>query len=251
MSAGHPLTPEAQRMVDDVLTTLQKREPSLIDELSYNYLRLIQLSYGRVDGSDVNLSIRHIDGGNSEQKMEMNQTSNRIHPLMAGAAASVMLVSLVGAAAIIGVLPNSHSTVAPMASAAPTAVAATANVPAVAATPYQYAAQAPAVVTPVVHHKHVTHHAATVYSQAAPSTQYAQASSNDSQPYPQPVPQPIQQPIQPPAAQHSTVGIATGAVLGGLLGNQVGGGNGRTLATIAAAVGGGYLGDVVGKKYGY
>ena len=41
--------------------------------------------------------------------MEMNQTSNRIHPLMAGAAVSVILVSLAGIAAITGVLPNSHS----------------------------------------------------------------------------------------------------------------------------------------------
>ncbi|MFD2271514.1 hypothetical protein ACFS07_11025 [Undibacterium arcticum] len=162
--------------------------------------------------------------------MEMNQTSNRIHPLMAGAAASVMLVSLIGVAAITGVLPNSHGTVAPMANAAaPTVLPVVGNVPATDATPYQYAMQAPAMAAPVVHHKPVTHHAPTVYSQAAPSTQYAQASSNDGQPYPQPV----QQPIQQPAAQHSTVGIATGAVIGGLLGNQVGGGNGRALATVA------------------
>jgi len=34
---------------------------------------------------------------------------NKTHPLMLGAAASVMVVSLVGAAAIGGVLPNAHS----------------------------------------------------------------------------------------------------------------------------------------------
>ena len=44
--------------------------------------------------------------------METTQTSNRIHPLVAGAAASVMLVSLVGVAAITGLFPNSHGTVA-------------------------------------------------------------------------------------------------------------------------------------------
>lgn len=38
---------------------------------------------------------------------------NRTHPLMLGAAASVVLVSLLGAAAITGLLPSSHSTVAP------------------------------------------------------------------------------------------------------------------------------------------
>src|SRR5207245_6993263 len=106
-------------------------------------------------------------------------------------------------------------------------------------TPVQYAAPAPLDAAPVVHHKRVVHHAAPAYSHSAPTTQYAQGDSNYSQPYPQPVQQ-----IQQPAAEHSTVGIATGAVIGGLLGHQVGGGNGRTLATIAAAVGGGYLGDV-------
>ena len=45
--------------------------------------------------------------------MEMNQpSSHRIHPLMAGAAVSVMLVSLLGIAAMTGVLPNSHASAA-------------------------------------------------------------------------------------------------------------------------------------------
>ena len=42
--------------------------------------------------------------------------------------------------------------------------------------------------------------------------------------------------------------MGVGAVVGGLLGNQVGGGNGKTLATIAGAVGGGYLGNEIAKK---
>jgi len=39
-----------------------------------------------------------------------------------------------------------------------------------------------------------------------------------------------------------------GAVVGGLLGNQVGGGTGKTLATIGGAVGGAYVGNEVQKK---
>ena len=39
------------------------------------------------------------------------------------------------------------------------------------------------------------------------------------------------------------VGSAVGAVVGGLLGNQVGGGNGKKIATVAGAVGGGYAGN--------
>ena len=40
-------------------------------------------------------------------------TSNRVHPLMLGAAASVVLVSLLGAAAIAGILPASHGIASP------------------------------------------------------------------------------------------------------------------------------------------
>jgi outer membrane lipoprotein SlyB len=46
-------------------------------------------------------------------------------------------------------------------------------------------------------------------------------------------------------AQGSGVGVAGGAILGGLLGNQVGGGNGRSLATVAGAVGGAVVGNQV------
>ncbi len=45
--------------------------------------------------------------------------------------------------------------------------------------------------------------------------------------------------------QHKIVGTAIGAVVGGLLGNQVGGGNGKKLATVAGAAGGGYAGNKV------
>ena len=47
----------------------------------------------------------------------------------------------------------------------------------------------------------------------------------------------------PPKDQHRIAGTAIGAVVGGLVGNQVGGGKGRTLATVAGAVGGGYAGN--------
>jgi outer membrane lipoprotein SlyB len=43
----------------------------------------------------------------------------------------------------------------------------------------------------------------------------------------------------------SGVGGVGGAVVGGLLGNQVGSGRGRTLATVAGAVGGAYAGNRV------
>ena len=49
-------------------------------------------------------------------------------------------------------------------------------------------------------------------------------------------------------ADPSGVGVVGGAVVGGLLGNQIGGGSGKTLATIAGAVGGGYAGNEVEKR---
>lgn len=47
----------------------------------------------------------------------------------------------------------------------------------------------------------------------------------------------------PPKDEHRIAGTAIGAVAGGLLGNQIGGGKGKTLATVAGALGGGYAGN--------
>lgn len=44
-------------------------------------------------------------------------------------------------------------------------------------------------------------------------------------------------------------GTVAGAVIGGLLGNQVGGGNGRKVATAAGAVAGGVIGNQVDKRH--
>jgi uncharacterized protein YcfJ len=48
-----------------------------------------------------------------------------------------------------------------------------------------------------------------------------------------------------PKDKHQIAGMAIGGVAGGLLGNQVGGGKGKTLATVAGAVGGGYAGKKI------
>lgn len=51
-----------------------------------------------------------------------------------------------------------------------------------------------------------------------------------------------------PEAQNSPVGIGVGALIGGVIGNQFGSGSGKTLATVAGAIGGGYVGNEVAKK---
>ena len=55
-------------------------------------------------------------------------------------------------------------------------------------------------------------------------------------------------PVQRDAAKGSGVGVLAGAALGGLLGNQVGGGTGKTVATVIGAVGGGWAGNEVEKR---
>lgn len=160
--------------------------------------------------------------------MEMNQTSKRIHPLMAGAAVSVMLVSLLGIAAITGVLPNSHGT-----AAGPAPIASQTTAAAPVSAPTQQVATAPTVRDEGVAHKPVVHHHHVQHAQGEPNQQYSQAPA-------------YQQPA--PVAHNSPIGIGVGAVVGGLLGNQIGGGNGKTLATIAGAVGGGYVGNEVAKR---
>ena len=52
-----------------------------------------------------------------------------------------------------------------------------------------------------------------------------------------------------PVKDHERLlGTGVGAVVGGLLGHQVGGGSGKTLATIAGAAAGGYAGNKIQQK---
>lgn len=169
--------------------------------------------------------------------METTATSNRIHPLMAAAAVSLTLVSLVGAAAIAGLLPNSHGAVATIPAAEATSDG---SVPVA-----KQSAPEP-VVREVVRYKTVVHHEYPHRSQTVHDgdrTQLAQA--EQAQNY-RSAPAYRQQPA--PVAQNSPLGIGLGALVGGLVGSQVGGGNGRTLAAIAGAVGGGYVGNEIAKR---
>jgi uncharacterized protein YcfJ len=85
----------------------------------------------------------------------------------------------------------------------------------------------------IVHHRYVTHTKPVQVAQNAPA------------------PAPVYAPAQPQqkVAKVSPIGIGVGAVVGGVLGSKVGGGNGKTLATIAGAVGGGYVGNEIAKRY--
>jgi len=169
--------------------------------------------------------------------METTTTSNRIHPLMAAAAVSITLVSLVGAAAIAGLLPNSHGA----AVSSPTAEMTGSGSAPLA----QQSAPAP-VAREIVQYKTVVHHEYPRRHETAYNTDRAQLAQAD-QPRDYRQAPTYQQPA--PVAQNSPLGIGIGALLGGLVGSHVGGGNGRTLAAIAGAVGGGYVGNEIAKRH--
>jgi uncharacterized protein YcfJ len=183
--------------------------------------------------------------------------TNRIHPLMAAAAVSVIVVCAAGTAAITGVLPSSHGapeaqgiaaaypaqqmqaqaagtqaylqpqTAQPYVQAYQPAAAAPVPAPSTAI----YVQPAPVVQqrAPEVHRapRHVVHH----YTEARHDQPvYAQRQS------------------EPVARQPNYVAMGTGAVIGGLVGNQVGSGNGRKLATVAGIIGGGFLGNEIANR---
>ncbi|MCI3205718.1 MULTISPECIES: glycine zipper 2TM domain-containing protein [Pandoraea] len=184
--------------------------------------------------------------------MDNDLQPRRMHPLVAAAAGSIVVVSLLGVAAITGVLPVAKSTDGP----APTSNSA------------QYALTGPQQTAPSAQ----TQQAA--YAEQ-PKTPYAsqQMSQQTQQQAPQraPAPQPpyAQQTAAPTPQQAATcstcgtvqsvqpirteghatgLGAVGGAVAGGLLGNQFGAGNGRTAMTVVGALGGGLAGNEVEKR---
>lgn len=186
--------------------------------------------------------------------MENNKTPNRIHPLVAGAAISVMLVSLTGVAAITGMLPSSHSTAA--SGSQPTPIASTVGAAAVATSP------AALVESPAEKNANTAQADSATEKPRTYAPRTAQSSESQPRRTYNSAPAKV---AQAPAichscgrvesvqavqqqAQGSGVGMVAGAVLGGVLGNQVGGGNGRKLATVAGAVGGGYAGNEIEKR---
>ncbi|MFK3738497.1 glycine zipper 2TM domain-containing protein [Massilia sp. TN1-12] len=190
--------------------------------------------------------------------MEAIKTTARIHPLMAAAAVSVIVVSLAGTAAITGLLPNSRGAnetpvaAAQLAPALPLAAAGVAPQavqpagyvqPAAYAQPAGYAQPVVANVQPApapVIIKETVIKEVPVKTAPKPRPAYHQPTyvRNDAPVYAEPR----------PAAQPNYVAIGTGAVVGGLLGNQVGSGNGRKLATIAGVIGGGMLGNQIANQ---
>ncbi len=173
-----------------------------------------------------------------------SQQSSRLHPLIATAAGAVIVVSMVGVAAMTGLLPPAHGSAgAPV--AAPAALAPTGPTTAVAAQPATPASPRP-----------------RIYRVSHPGLTAARYSSTpDYNPEPHHYPERQQRgaasqdvgtveaitPITQPG-QGTGLGAVGGAVAGGLLGHQIGGGNGRIVATVLGALGGGVAGNVVEQR---
>ena len=168
--------------------------------------------------------------------METNNNSKRIHPLVAAAAVGVLLVSLVGVAAMTGILPNSNSEGSQKeAIAALEKDAADKAAEAQAAEDKAYQARKEADERQAAASKAANQAKArdTKVAQAQICYDCGRVESVRS--------------VQT-AAKPSGVGVVGGAVVGGLLGNQIGNGNGRSLATVAGAVGGGFAGNEIEKR---
>ncbi len=161
------------------------------------------------------------------------EAKTRIHPLVAGASIAVIVVSLVGVAALTGYLPGSG---AQKAAEQATMVGAPAVAPAAPVAPSAPPRQAKPMSKPA--------------SQAtAPRTQVAAAT---------PVAQPkavcadcgtvIDVKELEVKGEGSGVGAVAGGVAGAVIGNQFGRGGTKTVARLAGAAGGAYAGHQIEKQ---
>jgi outer membrane lipoprotein SlyB len=181
--------------------------------------------------------------------------ANKINPLVAIAAVSIIIFSAVGVGVMTGVIPSSKSdqsavpvtaapTPAPQAAATPAAAPAPASSPATETAP----AETPKKVVKKAAPKHESTHVASA------EPRYAQNES--SAPPPPPAPRVCGNcgsVVAVNTVKHqgegSGLGAVGGAVIGGVLGNQIGRGSGRTAATVIGAVGGGVAGNAAEKHY--
>jgi outer membrane lipoprotein SlyB len=147
--------------------------------------------------------------------MTTTQTQKSIHPLIAIAAGSLIVVSLVGVAAMTGILPNSNGE--------PKSDSAKASV-----------ALSESNASAKARNKELAKKSTSENAEKAICQQCGVVTSVRS--------------YEQKAESGSGVGAVAGAVLGGVIGNQVGGGNGRKIATVAGAVGGGYAGNEIEKS---
>lgn len=186
--------------------------------------------------------------------MDADHKASKLHPLVAAAAIVLILACLTGIAAMMGLLPNfSKSPPPPAVTASTIGSTAPASAPAATAPPVVAAAPEPAPASEPA--PPPAPKAAPKKPVKKPTNTASTENNTHRENHHRPAPSAcsncgVIESVR--AIEHegsgSGLGAGIGAVVGGLLGNQVGGGNGRTLATIAGAVGGGYAGNVIEKR---
>lgn len=206
--------------------------------------------------------------------MESTNNTAKLHPLVAAAAVSLIVVSAFGVAALTGVLPKSGASPAPHSVLAPTAAATTAapggitfEIPAAVPAPKPVAkpavkkvarpavqARAPEPAREETQEEYRQHRPTRPYSPEARSQPVAQA------PAPVYAPQPMAQArcldcgevaavnAIEQKGEGSWIGPVAGGVGGAILGKQMGKGSGNTIMTILGAAGGAYAGHKVEQK---
>lgn len=176
-----------------------------------------------------------------------------LHPVIWIAAVAVILFSLVGIAAMTGMLPGTRSAEAP----APTAEAPKPAEPAPVATPEpvkpepvaERPIEKPAPVKQAAKPAAKPKESASYSSKPVPADQSASYSSKPAPPPPCPDCAEVIG-IEPIAVEGegSGLGAIAGGVLGAVIGNQIGGGSGRDVARIAGIAGGAYAGHQIEKS---
>ncbi len=179
----------------------------------------------------------------------MSETS-KINPLIAIAAVSVTVFSLVGIGIMTGVIPSSFSKSGDKVPLTETVEKKSTNAVAepVAAPAPRKSASVPAPSKP----KAQTNHAETKPAEKVASQTPPPGSAPVEQAKPAPVCSDCGVVTSVNAiaekGEGSGLGAIAGGVLGGVLGHQVGGGTGKKIATVAGAAGGAYAGHQVEKN---
>lgn len=182
--------------------------------------------------------------------MDNDLQPRRMHPLVAAAAGSIVVVSLLGVAAITGVLPVAKSTDGPATSGNSSQYALTSPQPPSLSAQSQ---SQPSTMAAQQQAQYATQQQAAERA-PAPQPSYAQQTAAPAQPTQQQAAAcstcGTVQSVQPIRTEGhaSGLGAVGGAVAGGLLGNQFGAGNGRTAMTVVGALGGGLAGNEVEKR---
>ena len=176
------------------------------------------------------------------------QEAKKINPLIAIAAVSVILFSMVGIGVMTGVIPNSSSKSSESALVTTTPVTAETKTE----TKPESDNKAKADSAPAPKHKSAAKQGGD--TPVKPATQPGAQSAAMTPEPPKPAPvcttcgvvtsiNAIKQ-----QGEGTGLGAVAGGVVGGLLGNQIGGGSGKKIATVAGAAGGAFAGHQVEKN---